>query len=61
MTGRAAAVLATLVAEIALIRVRVGEMPGPRVVDHGLGSLAKGGHQTVDQDEDQQETHRGRC
>ena len=59
MAGRAATVLATLVSEIALVRVRVGEVPGRRVVHHGLGDLAEGGHQTVDQDEDQQETHRG--
>jgi hypothetical protein len=26
-------------------------------VHHGLGDLADAGHQTVDQDEDQQETH----
>jgi len=57
MAGRAATVLATLVAEIALIRVRVGEVPGRRVVHHGFGDLAEGGHQAVDQDEDQQETH----
>ncbi len=58
MTGRAATVLATLISQIALVRVRVGEVPGRRVVHHGLGHLAKGGNQSVDQDEDQQETHR---
>ena len=45
--------------EISLVRVGMGEMSGRRVVHHGLGDLAEGGHQTVDQDEDQQETHRG--
>ena len=50
---------ATLVSEIALVRVRVGEVSGRRVVHHGLGDLSEGGHETVDQDEDQQETHRG--
>jgi hypothetical protein len=29
-------------------------------VSHGLGDLAEGGHQAVDQQEDEQKTHRGR-
>ena len=57
MAGRAAPVLAALVSEIALVRVRVGEVPGRRVVDHGLGDLAEGGHQAMDQQEDEQEAH----
>ena len=57
MAGRAATVLVTLVSEIALVRLRVGEVSGRRVVHHGLGNLAEGGDQTVDQEEDQQETH----
>ena len=59
MAGRAAAVLAALVPEVALVRVRMGEVPGRRVVHHGLGDLAEGGHETVDQQEDEQETHPG--
>jgi hypothetical protein len=59
MAGRAATVLATLVSQISLVRLGMGEVSGRRVVHHGLGDLAEGGHQTVDQDEDQQETHRG--
>ncbi len=57
MAGRAATVLATLVSEIALVRIRVGEVPGRRVVDHGLGDLAEGGHQAMDEQEDEQEAH----
>jgi hypothetical protein len=49
--------LATLVSEIALVRIGVGEVPGLRVVDHGLGDLAEGGHQAMDQQEDEQEAH----
>lgn len=59
MAGRAATVLATLISEIALVRVRVGEVTGRRVVHHGLGDLAEGGHQAVDQHEDEEEAHSG--
>ncbi|MBS1109218.1 MAG: hypothetical protein H6Q88_1210 [Anaeromyxobacteraceae bacterium] len=59
MAGRAAPVLAALVSEVALVRIRVGEMPGLRVVDHRLGDLAEGGHQAMDQKEDEQEAHGG--
>jgi hypothetical protein len=52
-------VLSTLVTEVALVRIRVGEVPGLRVVDHGLGDLAEGGHQAMDQQEDEQEAHGG--
>ena len=57
MAGRAATVLAPLVSEIALVRIRVGEVPGRRVVDHGLGDLAEGGHQAMDQQENEEEAH----
>jgi hypothetical protein len=60
VAGRAAPVLVALVAEIALVRIRVGEVPGPRVVHDRLGDLAEGGHHSVDQQEDEQETHPGR-
>ena len=49
--------LVALLAEIALVRIRVGQVPGFRVVHDRLGDLAEGGHQSVDQQEDEQETH----
>jgi hypothetical protein len=52
--------LIALVAEIALVRIRVGEVPRRGVVHHRLGDLAEGGHQAVDQQKDEQETHRDR-
>jgi len=62
MAGRAAPVLVALVSEIALVRAGMGEVPGRRVVHHGLGHLAEGGHQAMDQQEDEQEAHGGgRC
>ncbi len=60
MAGRAAPVLVALVSEIALVRIGVGEVPGRRVMHHGLGDLAEGGHQAMDEQEDEQEAHGGR-
>jgi hypothetical protein len=53
-------VLAALLAEIALVGIRVGEVPGLRVVHDRLGDLAEGGHHSMDQEEGEQETHPGR-
>jgi hypothetical protein len=57
MAGRATAMLPTLVSEIALVRDGMGEVPGRRVVHHGLGHLPEGRRHAVYQDENQQETH----
>ncbi len=61
MACGAAAVLVALISQVALVRLRVGQVPGRRVVHHGFGDLAEGGHQAVNEEEDQEETHRSGC
>jgi len=51
--------LITLVAQVTVIGVRVGEVAARRVVHHRLGDLAEGGHHSVDQENDEQEAHDG--
>jgi len=53
-------VLATLFAEISRVGAGVGEVPGRGVMHDGLGDLAEGGHHSVNQGEDEQETRHER-
>jgi len=56
--GGAAAVLASLVVEVAVIGIRVGEVARGREVDRGLDDLAESGRQSEREEHDQQEPHR---
>jgi hypothetical protein len=57
--GGAATVLVTLVAQVSLVGIRVRQVPGRRVVGHGFGGFAERRHQAVNENEDEQEAHRG--
>ena len=57
--GWAATVLVTLVAQVSLVGIRVRQVPGRRVVGHGFGGFAERRHQAVNENEDEQEAHRG--
>jgi len=52
-------VLVTLVAQVSLVGIRVRQVPGRRVVGHGFGGFAERRHQAVNENEDEQEAHRG--
>ena len=51
--------LVTLVAQVAVVRAAVGQVSSDYVVHRRLGNLAEGGHQAMDEREDEQETHGG--
>jgi hypothetical protein len=57
--GGTAAVLGTLVAEIAAVRGRVRDVPRPSVVDHGFRRLGEARCESVDQRYDEEPAHDG--
>lgn len=58
--GRAAPVLVPLLTEIALIGVGVRQVTGSRVVHDGLGRLADGGDDSLDEEEHEEEAQAGK-
>ena len=55
-----AAVLATLVAEIASVVVAVREVPRPHVVHRGLRHFGEVRHEPVDEESDEEDAHEAR-
>lgn len=59
MLCRSAPVLGPLIAEIAVVGRRVGNVPRPGVVNHGFADLNEAGGEPVDEHQDEDETHDG--